>query len=295
MIGQTVRDYTIIEQIGKGGMGVVYRAVDTRLDRQVALKFLSPRHIDDEHIRKRFEIEARSASSLDHPNICTVHQISETEAGDLFICMAYYEGVTLKEKIEAQQIDLCDAIRIARAVGSGLAAAHQKGIIHRDIKASNIMLTNDGFVKILDFGLAKMVDRTTITTQGTRLGTLDYMAPEQVRGQKVDHRVDIWAWGILLYNMVTCQLPFHTDHPLTLMERILIMDPSIPSSLNASISNDLDRVILKAIHKNRSKRFQMMEEAIGELEGVHEAHPSQTMTERSIPFGKQDDETRSLP
>ncbi len=265
MIGRTVLQYRIIEEIGKGGMGVVYRAVDTRLDRQVALKFLSPRHIDEEHSRKRFEIEAQSASALDHPNICTVHQIAETESGDLFICMAYYEGVTLKERIESGPLDPEEAVRIARDVGAGLVAAHLKGIVHRDIKASNVMLTNDGFVKILDFGLAKMVDRTTITTQGTRLGTLDYMAPEQVRGQKIDHRADIWAWGILLYNMVTRELPFHTDHPLTLMERILIMEPEIPSRINPAIPAALDRVILKAIDKNRSKRFQVMEEALSEL------------------------------
>ena len=187
MIGQTISHYKILEKLGGGGMGVVYKAEDTKLKRTVALKFLPPVFSFDQEAKKRFINEAQAASSLQHNNICNIHDIDETKDGQIFICMDCYEGETLKKKIERGQIKTDEAIDIIVQVATGLQKAHEKGIIHRDIKPANIFITNDGVVKILDFGLAKLSGQTMMTKMGETVGTIAYMSPEQTRGELVDN------------------------------------------------------------------------------------------------------------
>ncbi|MFQ6093669.1 MAG: serine/threonine protein kinase, partial [bacterium] len=218
MIGKTISHYKIIEELGAGGMGTVYKAQDTKLDRFVALKFLSPHLSQDEEGKQRFIHEAKAASALDHPNICTIYEIDETKpgpgepGGQMFIAMACYEGESLKEKIEGGPLPLDQALDIAIQTAQGLVKAHERGIIHRDIKPANILITKDDSVKIVDFGLAKLSGRTMITKTGTTMGTIAYMSPEQARGAGVDQRTDIWSFGVMLYEMVTGQLPFKGDY-----------------------------------------------------------------------------------
>jgi len=198
MIGETISHYKILKKLGEGGMGVVYKAQDTKLDRFVALKFLSPFIGQNEEEKQRFIHEAEAASSLEHNNICNIHEIDETEDGQIFIAMAYYEGETLKKKIERGPLKVGDAIDIAMQVAEGLSKAHQADIVHRDIKPANILLEKSGRVKIVDFGLAKLAGRTMLTKEGTTLGTVAYMSQEQAQGAVVDHRTDIWALGAVL-------------------------------------------------------------------------------------------------
>jgi len=195
MIGKTISHYKIIEKLDEGGMGVVYKAEDTKLKRIVALKFLKPEALGNEEQKTRFVYEAQAASSLDHPNICNIHEINETEDGQMFIAMTFYEGETLRKKIARGILPIEEAIDIAIQISQGLAKTHERGIVHRDINSSNIMVTNDGVVKILDFGLAKISGTPKITKTGTTLGTIAYMSPEQVRGDAVDHRTDLWSLG----------------------------------------------------------------------------------------------------
>ncbi|MCI0559585.1 MAG: serine/threonine protein kinase, partial [Nitrososphaera sp.] len=208
MIGQTISHYKILEKLGGGGMGVVYKAQDLKLDRFVALKFLPPHLSADEDEKKRFIHEAKAASALDHPNICAIYEIDETEDGQMFIAMAYYEGETLKKKIERGPLPIDQTIDLAIQIAQGLAKAHKHGITHRDIKPANVMITNEGVAKIVDFGLAKLAGQTKLTKSGMTVGTVAYMSPEQARGEEVDHRTDIWALGVVLYEMITGQLPF---------------------------------------------------------------------------------------
>jgi len=192
-------------------MGVVYRAEDLRLHRHVALKFLPRDLTDDREARQRFEREAQAASALDHPAICTIHDIDETDDGQIFIAMALYEGETLKSRITRGPLDVDEALDIAARVAAGLARAHEQGIVHRDIKPANLMLTSNGEVKILDFGLAKLVGRTELTQAGSSPGTASYMAPEQVTGDTIDERTDVWALGVVLYEMIAGRNPFARD------------------------------------------------------------------------------------
>ena len=216
MIGKTILHYKIIEKLGEGGMGVVYLAEDTKLDRQVAIKFLPP-HISansDEH--KRFEIEAKAAAALNHPNIATIHAIEEVD-NELFIVMEYIPGKELKEEVRSKKLEVGKVLEIALQIAEGLQAAHEKGIVHRDIKSSNIMINEKGQVKIMDFGLAKIRGGAEITKEQSTLGTVAYMSPEQTRGEETDHRSDIWSYGVVLYEMVTGQLPFKGDYDQTLV------------------------------------------------------------------------------
>jgi serine/threonine protein kinase len=199
MIGQTISHYKIIEKLGGGGMGVVYKAEDTKLKRMVALKFLPPDLTRDDEAKERFVHEAQAASALDHPNICTIHEIDETDDGQIFICMAYYEGETLKKKIERGPLPFDQTLDLAMQIAQGLARAHEAGITHRDIKPANIMITTRGEVKIVDFGLAKLVGQTRLTKTGTTMGTVAYMSPKQAQGIDADHRSDIWSLGVVLY------------------------------------------------------------------------------------------------
>src|SRR5437867_2136143 len=203
MIGQTISHYKILEKLGEGGMGVVYKAEDNKLKRTVALKFLPPEMTSDEAAKRRFIHEAQAASALDHPNIAVVHEIDETNDGRSFICMAYYEGETLKARIERGPLPLTVAIQIALQVADGLQRAHEAGIIHRDIKPANIMITNRGEAKIVDFGLAKLNRDSRSTTSGFHAGTAAYMSPEQVKGETIDSRSDLFSLGIVLYEMLT--------------------------------------------------------------------------------------------
>jgi len=200
MIGKLISHYEILEELGHGGMGVVYKAKDTKLDRFVALKFLPPHLSQSEEEKKRFIHEAKAASALDHPNICTIYEINETEEGRMFIAMACYEGESLKDKIERGPLPIEEALDIAIQIAQGLAKAHSKKIVHRDVKPANILITEDGQVKVVDFGLAKLAGRTMLTKEGTTLGTASYMSPEQTQGASVDHRADIWALGVALYS-----------------------------------------------------------------------------------------------
>ena len=239
MIGQTISHYTILEKLGEGGMGVVYKALDARLDRAVALKFL-PHHlasnIKDKH---RFIHEAKAASALDHPNICTVYDIDETPDGQLFIVMAYYEGQILQEMVRPEEtarvspLSIDNTLSYVVQVAKGLSAAHRKGIIHRDIKSSNIMITSDDRAVIMDFGLAKHMSGQTLTKTGGTVGTVPYMSPEQARGEDVDHRSDIWSLGIVLYEMVTGRVPFASEYSDAVVYAILNEDPKPLASLRA--------------------------------------------------------------
>ncbi|MBL7075363.1 protein kinase [candidate division KSB1 bacterium] len=255
MIGKTISHYKILEKIGEGGMGVVYKAEDTKLKRTVALKFLPQEFTRDEEAKERFVHEAQAASALDHPNICTIYEINETEDGQTFIAMAYYEGETLKEKISKESLPIDEALDIASQVAQGLSKAHEKGIVHRDIKPGNIIVTNDGVAKIVDFGLAKMAGASRITRAGSTLGTAAYMSPEQARGEEVDYRTDIWALGVVLYEMLTGQLPFPGEYESAVIYSILNVDPKSPRDFREDIPAELEQVVIKMMKKEISQRY----------------------------------------
>jgi serine/threonine protein kinase/tetratricopeptide (TPR) repeat protein len=265
MIKKMVSHYKILEKIGSGGMGVVYKAKDTKLDRLVALKFLPEQFSFNEEEKKRFIQEAKVAAALDHPNICTVHEISETANGQLFIVMAYYEGKTLQFNISQGSLPITDAIDIIIQVADGLNKAHKKDIVHRDIKSANIIITNDGVVKILDFGLAKLKGATKLTKKGTTLGTVAYMSPEQTSGETVDHRSDIWSLGVLLYEMVTGKVPFKGEYQQAIMYSIMNEDPEPVTALRTDVPMELERIINKTLSRDPKERYQSADELIVDL------------------------------
>ncbi|MBP1691792.1 MAG: hypothetical protein H6Q32_1144, partial [Bacteroidetes bacterium] len=268
LVGQTVSHYKILEHLGGGGMGVVFRAQDLRLDRTVALKFLPPELTRDPEAKARFIHEAKAASSLQHDNICTIHDVDESPDGQLFICMDFYDGETLKRKIDRGALPAEEAIDLAIQVARGLGKAHEAGMIHRDIKPANIMVTRDGEAKIVDFGLAKLARQTRLTREGSTLGTVAYMSPEQARGEEVDHRSDIWSLGIVLHEMVTGQLPFKSDYEQALVYSIINADvPPIPGS-----DPRLEEIIRKTLKKDPSARYQRMEELESELRSLKADH-----------------------
>jgi serine/threonine protein kinase/Tfp pilus assembly protein PilF len=268
MIGKTISHYKILEKIGGGGMGVVYKAEDTKLKRQVALKFLPHEFSDDPVAKKRFIQEAQSASSLDHSNICTIHEIDETEDGQLFIAMACYEGETLKHKIQEGLLDISEAMTIAMDVAGGLAKAHSKGIVHRDIKPANIFITNDTQVKILDFGLAKLAGTSRITKTESVTGTVAYMSPEMVRAEDIDHRTDIWSLGVLLYEMLTGELPFKGENWETIMYAISNTAPIPVSQLRNDVPSSLERIISKMLQKKPQDRYGDIHDMIADMKSI---------------------------
>jgi serine/threonine protein kinase/dienelactone hydrolase len=274
LTGTTVLHYRVLERVGEGGMGVVYKAEDTRLKRSVALKFLPPDLTRDSEAKARFTQEAQAASSLQHPNICTILAINETEEGQLFICMDLYEGETLKEKIDRGPLSLEEGMGIAVQVAQGLARAHEKEIVHRDVKPANIFVSNDGIVRILDFGLAKLSAQSRITREGSTLGTAAYMSPEQARGEEVDQRTDIWALGAVLYEMFTGQLPFKTEYQTALVYSILNETPAPPTSIRSEIWEGLEKVILKCLTKNPDERYGTGADLLMALEELRKSEAS---------------------
>jgi eukaryotic-like serine/threonine-protein kinase len=270
MIGKTISHYTIIEKLGEGGMGVVYKAHDTKLNRTVALKFLPPHIAPSDNEQKRFIHEAQSASALDHLNICTIHEIDESPQGQLFIVMSYYEGETLKSKIEQGPLKVEEAVDIAIQIAKGLAKAHTHGIVHRDIKPANIIITKDGVAKIVDFGLAKLGGQTLLTKTGTTIGTVAYMSPEQAQGNKVDHRTDIWSLGVVMYEMITGQRPFRGEYEQALIYLIINGEPEAITKLRKDISPGLDQIVGHALAKRADDRYRTMDEFREDLAAIAE-------------------------
>ncbi|HEY3571352.1 MAG TPA: protein kinase [Thermoanaerobaculia bacterium] len=267
MIGSTVSHYRIVEKLGQGGMGVVYKARDTRLDRFVALKFL-PANATAPESRRRFLQEAKAASALDHPNICTIYEIEETEDDRLFIAMAFCEGEMLRDRIRRGPLALDEALDLAAQIAAGLTAAHARGIVHRDIKPENLLVTPQGGVKIVDFGIAKLSSQTQLTQAGKTLGTLAYMSPEQLQGFEIDRRSDIWALGVVLYEMVTGRLPFCHEHSSLVAHAILYEEPEPMTALRTGVPVALDRIVLKAMAKAPADRYQHADEIPVDLRAV---------------------------
>ncbi len=266
MIGKKVSHYEIIEKLGEGGMGVVFKANDTRLNRTVALKFLPLDLTRDPEVRKRFVQEAQAASALDHQNICTIYDIKETDDGQLFIVMACYEGETLKDRIEREPLTIEEATEIATQIARGLSKAHAIGIIHRDIKPANVLITEDNEVKIIDFGLARLSGQARLTKSHITMGTVAYMSPEQTRGDQVDHRTDIWSLGVVLYEMLTKELPFKGDYEQAVMYSILHEEPALTSSIREDLPQLIERTVSKSLEKEPAMRCQSMEDFFQELQ-----------------------------
>ncbi len=259
--GTRLGPYQIQSPLGAGGMGEVYQATDTRLDRTVAIKVLPPDLVSDDTAKQRFLQEAKAASALDHPNICTIYEINETPDAQLYLVMAYYEGETLKERVERGPVAPDEATDIATQVGLGLARAHEAGIVHRDIKPANLMVTADGTVKILDFGLAKLAGAVGVTQTGTTVDTVAYMSPEQACGEEVDHRTDVWSLGVVLYEMLAGQQPFRGDNLLSLAESIRRSEPAPLTGEASSLTSAVGR----ALSKETAGRYQAVADLLGDL------------------------------
>jgi tetratricopeptide (TPR) repeat protein len=255
MIGRTIAQYEILARRGGGGMGVVYEARDTKLGRRVALKFLPPQWSHDEAAKQRFVREAQAASATDHPNICTIHDVGTTDDGQLFIVMAYYPGETLKQRLAGGPLPLLEALDIATQVADGLAKAHANGVVHRDIKPGNIILTEDG-VRIVDFGLATFVDALQLTAPGSTLGTAAYMSPEQARGEEADARADVWAVGVILYEMLAGHVPFRGAYAEAIAYAIRNDAPASLHEQRPEVPEDVEQLVFRALHKDSAIRFQ---------------------------------------
>ena len=300
MIGQTISHYKILSKLGQGGMGVVYKATDTSLERTVALKFLAPHLLEDDVHKARFVQEAKAAAALDHPNICTIHEIDEAD-GKAFLAMAYLDGSTVSEKVKERPLKLDEALDIALQAGEGLQAAHEKGIVHRDVKSSNLMLTKDGRVQIMDFGLAYLADRTRLTKSETVLGTPGYMSPEQAQRQPLDRRTDIWSLGVVVYEMVTGRLPFEGEREQAVLYAITNEEPEPITALRARVPLELDRIVGKAMAKSPEERYPHIDDMLVDLRELEKksvsgkstvlrhqpsAEPRQAVSDPAVPRSK---------
>jgi serine/threonine protein kinase/tetratricopeptide (TPR) repeat protein len=261
--------YRILEEIGQGGMGIVYKAEDLKLKRFVALKFLPPHLMNSPELKERFLVEAQAAAALSHPNICVIHEVGESVEYP-YIAMEYVEGETLRDRIRKGPLKSEEALAIVGQVASGLAEAHQKGIIHRDIKSANIMVTDKGQAKVMDFGLAKFSGGSSLTKSQTTLGTVAYMSPEQARGGKMDRRTDIWSLGVVFYEMLTAKLPFRGDHDQAVIYSILHDEPESLKKTRPDTTPGLDEIVGQALAKKPADRYKTMEEFREDLEAVAE-------------------------
>jgi eukaryotic-like serine/threonine-protein kinase len=264
MIGQSFSHFQILDRLGEGGMGVVYKARDTKLDRIVAVKFLPQYLSARETEQARFLQEAKAAAALSHPNICAIHSIEEKD-GELFIVMDFIDGQTLRQKMASGQVPLKLALAIGAQIADGLGAAHELGIVHRDIKPENIMIRNDGLVQIMDFGLAKLRGVSRLTKEGSTLGTMGYMSPEQVQGHDVDARTDIFSLGVVLYELLTGELPFKGDHEAAVIYQIVNVDAPLASSTRPEVSPELDAVVAECLAKEPEERYQFAKEVSRQL------------------------------
>jgi serine/threonine protein kinase len=264
IIGSSISHYKIVEKLGEGGMGVVYKAEDTTLERSVALKFLADHLMNDEEAKKRFLREAKAAAALHHPNICPVYEIAEAD-GKTFISMAYIEGETLEDKIAKGPLAIREALEIGQQIAKGLQAAHEKAIVHRDIKPANIMISKDGQVTIMDFGLARLTEASRLTKVDTAMGTVAYMSPEQAQGMEVDSRSDIWALGCVLYEMVAGQRPFQGQYDQALLYEIVQEQPAPLTGLRTAVPMELEFIVGKCLAKDRKDRTATAQEVGREL------------------------------
>jgi eukaryotic-like serine/threonine-protein kinase len=287
MLGKTISHYRILEKLGEGGMGVVYKVRDTHLDRFVALKILPAERVADPERKRRFVQEAKAASSLNHPHIVTIYDIDEAD-GVHFIAMEYVAGKTLDQLIPRKGQRMNDTLKLAIQMADALAKAHSAGIVHRDLKPTNVMVSDDGLVKVLDFGLAKLTevsdsgDESTLTQQaeteeGTIVGTVSYMSPEQAEGKKVDVRSDIFSFGSVLYEMATGQQAFHGDSKMSTLAAILNQEPKPISQLVPGIPRDVEKIIARCLRKDPSRRFQIMADLKVMLEELKEESDSGTL------------------
>ena len=288
LVGQKILHYNIVEKLGEGGMGVVYKAEDTKLKREVAIKFLPYQISANKEERQRFEIEAQAAAALNHPNIATIYAIENTD-DEVFIAMEFINGIELKDKINESKLTVDESINIIEQIAKGLGAAHQKGITHRDIKSSNIMVTSSGQIKIMDFGLAKVRGVSQITKFGTTLGTTVYMSPEQARGEHVDHRTDIWSLGVIWFELLTGKTPYEGEFEQAIIYSILNEEPKSPVTVNKDIPIKIDKIIMKMLTKNKERRYQNTEELLNDInrlknQGTSEEKSEEKKTIAVLPF-----------
>jgi serine/threonine protein kinase len=285
MIGETILHYKIMEKLGQGGMGVVYLAQDTKLDRKVAIKFLPHSISITPEEKERFKIEARASAALSHPNIATIYAIEECD-GQAFIVMEYIDGQELKEKIKSGPLPLPDIMSIAFQIAEGLEASHKAEVIHRDIKSQNIMITNDEKVKIMDFGLAKIKGSSQLTKVGATVGTVSYMAPEQMQGGNIDEGADIFSFGVILFELLTGAMPFRGEHEAAIMYSIQNEDPLSIQDLRPDAPKSLIKIVLKMLEKDPQKRYKQAAEFISDLR-------KSQMTD-SVQRSKADDHKKSV-
>jgi len=278
LVGKVISHYKIVERIGAGGMGVVYKAEDTKLGRIVALKFLPPEMTRDRKAKERFVHEARAASAIEHSNICTIFEVDEMEDDQIFISMAYYQGKTLKDRIAEGPLELREALDIASHAAHGLAKAHAHGIVHRDIKPGNIFITDDHEVKIVDFGLAKLAGQVRLTSTGKTMGTVSYMSPEQARGEETGPKTDIWALGVVLYEMVTGEVPFKGDYDVAAIYSIMNDTPPAMSGIRPGVPEELENIVKKALAKNQAERYGDANELVSDLSALKQQLDFSTFT-----------------
>ncbi len=287
MLGKTISHYEIVEKLGEGGMGIVYRAHDTKLDRTVALKFLPQHLLGNDEEKERFYREARAAAALNHPNITTIYEIDEigdsSSGVQTYIAMEFVDGQTVKEKVTTSPLKLKESIDYAIQIAEGLQAAHEKGIIHRDIKSANIMITGNGRVKIMDFGLAKLSGGSVqLTKVGSTLGTVAYMSPEQAQGEKLDQRSDLWSFGVVLYEMITGQMPFKGEFEQVVVYSLINEDPEPVTALRSGVPMELERIVLKALSKDPAMRYQHADDLVADLKALRQTTSSTSRISKPV-------------